>query len=209
MRNAHRLALSFLALALGVSSVLPIAGCDGGTRGNNVAMCPANCKKCKPDLTCGDCDPAARGTCNGDTVIVCNADGTYGDPKFCDTANNEHCMNGGCLSPCDVAASTHSYIGCDYWPTPLLNAQLDSMFDFAVVIANPETIGEGMTTGRSASVKVVAGNMPCVPDGNPDDAVQVTTVKSGDTKVLVLPWIFEIAQVAQNGMSSSGGSVQM
>lgn len=209
MRTAHRLAFASLALVLGAATLAPLPGCGDSNRGNNVAMCPANCKKCNVDSTCGDCDPNVRGMCNGDTVIVCNSDGTFGEPKFCDVANNERCTNGACLSPCDVAASTHSYIGCDYWPTPLLNAQLDDMFDFAVVIANPETIGEGMTTGMSASVKVVAGNMPCKPDGNPDDAVQVTTVRSGETKVLILPWIYEVAQVAKDGVNQAGGSAQV
>ena len=165
------------------------------------ASCPAKCKDCRPDKTCGDCQPAIKGTCNGDTVVTCNADGTFGDPKFCDTANDQHCMNGACLSPCEVAASTRSYIGCDYWPTPLLNTNLDSMFDFAVVIANPVGSAEGMV-GPSAKVKVVAGDMPCVADGNPDGAIQITTVKSGEMKVVTLPWT-DVSQVANGNMTQS------
>ncbi len=49
--------------------------------------------------------------------------------------------DGGNLTPgdpttCAEAATTKSYIGCDYWPTVTANA-VWSVFDYAVVISNP------------------------------------------------------------------------
>ena len=205
-------------LLLALISMVPVAGCGDSNRGNNTATCPKGCMNCRADKSCGDCDPARKSTCMSDTVITCNEDGTLGEHKFCDSANGEHCMNGTCLTPCDVAAATHSYIGCDYWPVPLLNAQLDEMFDFAVVVANPVSGVEGVP-GPSANVKVVradpnGGPFPvCVPDGNPDNpspetVVQITTVESGKMKVLKLPWIYEVAGIQSNGMGGGEGTIQ-
>ena len=55
--------------------------------------------------------------------------------KTCDVAMKQRCVMGQCLSPCEVAASSHSYIGCEYWPTTTVTAQLNPYFDFAVVVA--------------------------------------------------------------------------
>jgi len=41
---------------------------------------------------------------------------------------------GYCSDPCGDAESTHSYVGCEYWPTPLANTdELESRFDYRVV----------------------------------------------------------------------------
>ena len=36
---------------------------------------------------------------------------------------------------CDEAATRHTYVGCDYWPTVVAN-NVWSVFDYAVVVAN-------------------------------------------------------------------------
>jgi len=61
----------------------------------------------------------------------------YGDPKTC-----------------AEAASSKSYIGCDYWPTVVAN-NVWSIFDFAVVVANAgDTPAEVTITGNGTNQKV-------------------------------------------------------
>lgn len=71
---------------------------------------------------------------------------------------------------CAEAAATHSYIGCDYWPTVVAN-NVWSIFDFAVVVANAS-----LTT---ASVTVVG----------PSGTDQTVTVASGQLTTIFLPWV--------------------
>ncbi|HEY6461646.1 MAG TPA: hypothetical protein VIY73_15870, partial [Polyangiaceae bacterium] len=71
---------------------------------------------------------------------------------------------------CAEAASAHSYIGCDYWPTTLSNF-VWSIFDFAVVVANPQQAPATVTlTGPAGYTK------------------QVTVAPGALTKVY-LPWV--------------------
>jgi len=124
------------------SLLFAAVGCGSTTRGltdgGGVPGCPTGCVSCNQNTgRCNDCEPNVP-FCQGDVAVACNADGTIGKTlKSCDTSNNEKCMGGTCQTPCDVAAGTHSYIACDYWPVTLLNAELDARFDFAVAVANP------------------------------------------------------------------------
>ena len=74
---------------------------------------------------------------------------------------------------CEDAASAHSYLGCDYWPTVTFNA-VWSTFDFAVVIAN---VG-----AQPADVSVVG----------PQGMVVTTTVAPLDVATIALPWVPEL-----------------
>ncbi len=132
---------------------------------------------------CHDCTPLTP-ACAGDVVVDCNPDGTYGATvKTCDVNNNEHCNGGNCLTPCDVAASSHNYIGCDYWPTTTVNAQLNPYFDFAVAVANPLSIGD-VVTSAPAIVTVTLGTQQ----------VAQATVNPGAVETIILPWVPEVAQ---------------
>lgn len=54
---------------------------------------------CVPDVGCLQCDPAAGTTCNGNDVVACNADGTFGPPmETCGTG--KMCMAGTCQNAC-------------------------------------------------------------------------------------------------------------
>jgi hypothetical protein len=154
-----------------------------------------------------DCVGAAT-ACVGDTVVACNADGTRGDTvKTCDAMNNEHCTNGDCLSACQVAASNHSYIGCDYWPTTTLTSQLNPYFDFAVAVANPASVGD-VTQGASANITVTRAGK----------TVATKTIAPGDVQTIILPWVAELAQnpapnammpVAEKSVISKGGAYHL
>jgi hypothetical protein len=71
---------------------------------------------------------------------------------------------------CDEAKSTHSYVGCDYWPTVTGNV-VHSVFDFAVVVAN--------TNKTTADVKVTG----------PNGVDQSTTIAPGTLAKIYLPWV--------------------
>jgi hypothetical protein len=61
---------------------------------------------------------------------------------------------------CAEAAAARSYIGCDYWPTTLTNV-VWSIFDFAAVVANPQSTDATITVtgpgGYSQNVTVAPG----------------------------------------------------
>lgn len=195
-RMTHRGLILFLAFT---TWALGSCGGDPGKRPTAGPLCPTNCKNCNPEKGCMDCDPG-KTFCDMDSVRLCNMDGSIGPvQKICDSMSNEKCSAGNCLTACDTAAASHAYIGCDYWPVTLLNAELDSQFDFAVAVANPLTVGDVVTNGP-ARVKVVQGGQPCDPNGDLSDGVAYATVSPGQVKTLLLPWVQELSQ---NGMLPS------
>ena len=72
---------------------------------------------------------------------------------------------------CAEAATSKSYIGCDYWPTVTANA-VWSVFDYAVVVSNP-----GSTT---VNVTVSGGAL---------SASKAATVAPGQLTYIALPWV--------------------
>jgi hypothetical protein len=92
--------------------------------------------------------PPNQNYCVNDQVWQCNAQGTSGQLlNTCDTQNGQACVNGACVSLCDQAATDNSYIGCEYWPTPTANPQLDGAFanDFAVAVHNANAVAANIT----------------------------------------------------------------
>jgi hypothetical protein len=163
--------------------VLAVA-CSTSGRNPNSNTCPQGCSRCE-NGQCKDC-VAGEPVCQGQMVIACNADGTLGATvKTCDTASNEQCNAGACQSPCDVAAGTHSYIGCDYWAVTLLNSQIDPNFDYAVVIANPLQVGDVTVTNPAAHVSITIGGT---------DAVPPFDVMPGEVVTKLLPWVTDLSQ---------------
>ncbi len=178
MRNFY----AFLCVAIfsGCGSPTRTRVGDGGMNGN----CPSGCSSCDPMTgACKDCTPNMQ-VCQGDSVVNCAANGTYADiVKQCDTGNGEKCAGGQCLSQCEVAASTRSYIGCDYWPVTTLTSQLNPYFDFAVAVANPLQIGD-VVQSAPADITVTLGA----------NIVATEIVMPGDVKTIILPWVPEVAQ---------------
>ncbi len=162
-------------------------GCGSLHRGNN---CPSACTKCDASGACKDCTPG-QNFCQGDTLVACNSDGTLGSTiKTCDTAHREQCMGNACLGPCDVAAATHSYIGCDYWPTTTLTTSLNPYFDFAVAVANPSIVGD-VVQNAPAQITITQAGM----------TIATGSVNPGEVYTFKLPWVSDIAQnpTCQNG----------
>jgi hypothetical protein len=90
------------------------------------------------------------GTADGITI-----DGGNFDVRDFDVGEGGHPT--GDPQTCDEAVSERSYIGCEYWPTPVTN-NVWSIFDFAVVVANAASSTADVTVtgpgGFSTSTKV-------------------------------------------------------
>jgi len=69
--------------------------CMGGTF-QSTDTCAVSCS---PTLGCVECDPAAGNTCNGNDVVTCNPDGTYGTTVMSCGAGMM-CQAGGCMNSC-------------------------------------------------------------------------------------------------------------
>jgi hypothetical protein len=66
-----------------------------------------------------------------------------------------------CASACEIAAFERSYIGCEYWPTPTANSQLDNAFNnnFGVAVFNDNTNAVTATVYRGG-VQVAQQSIP-------------------------------------------------
>jgi hypothetical protein len=74
---------------------------------------------------------------------------------------------------CNEAKESHSYVGCDYWPTVTANP-VWSIFDFAVVVAN---------TGSNNADITVTG---------PNGVNKTASVPAGELRKIYLPWVPEL-----------------
>jgi hypothetical protein len=94
-----------------------------------------------------------------------------GSDAFADTGDDA----GGTEQPatCAQAASTQSYIGCEFWPTVVYNP-VWSVFDFAAVVANTGTTAADVAVDRGGT------------------SVASTTVAPGSVGVLYLPWVADL-----------------
>lgn len=88
---------------------------------------------------------------------------------------------------CAEAATSKSYIGCDYWPTVTGNA-VWNVFDYAVVISNP-----GMST---ANVTVSGGAL---------GQDKTATVAPGQLVKIGLPWVTSLKGPDANTQGGTSG----
>ncbi len=128
-----------------------VSGCTASSY-----ICIPDSYECVDESTIRQCNDDGSGWLSG--TIPCNAGST-----------GNRCVNGECLSLCDMAELSDSYIGCEYWPVVLPNPQLDDAFksgdesEFAVVVSNTnDTYAAQVTiehTGTSftKSISVPAG----------------------------------------------------
>ena len=143
-------------------------GTDGTT-----TNCVAAGQVCVAGVGCTTCRPNEF-QCNGNNVERCNGTGTGWEPHAtCDAATGQMCNSvvGACTSPCDDAAASNSYIGCEYWPVTTLNSQVNRDFSPAVVISNPQS---------SPAMITVTG---------PGGFNQMRTVAAGAAETVELPWV--------------------
>ena len=158
--------------------------CDGQGGATSRTDCAASGQLCAPGVGCRVCVPR-QGTCDGETVLLCNDDGTAQiTGPTCDVDAGQHCSPTGCVDLCAQAVADHSYIGCEYYPTILPNSEVDLRFHFAVVIANPQLV--------SAQVTILKG----------ENVVDRVVVDPGGLAVRELDWID-----ALHGNSDAPGSV--
>ncbi len=129
------------------------------------------CRACVPNMT--RCDPM-----NPQRLQTCRADGSgFDSGATCNANNGETCNAGRCVSRCDESAVGRSYLGCDYWPTVTSNSQLDTQFQFAVVLSNPQSYPvHASITGGALTAPREIDLMP------------------GAIQTEVLPWVLELSQ---------------
>lgn len=85
---------------------------------------------------------------------------------------------------CEEAAKKHSYVGCDFWPTPVDNI-VDAVFDYAVVAAN---VGQD-----PADVTITRGGV----------TVAKAHIAPNDLATMVLPWVQGLRNVPSDSCGSS------
>ncbi|MEK6609026.1 MAG: IgGFc-binding protein [Myxococcota bacterium] len=108
-------------------------------------------KVCTIDFGCKACSPGVH-LCHSDQIriVECAKDGESlrcDQPvDSCSVKDVEICVGGDaavdCRNACEVAANTHSYVGCAYVAVDLDNANVGDLFNaaaqqFAVVVSNP------------------------------------------------------------------------
>jgi hypothetical protein len=74
---------------------------------------------------------------------------------------------------CAEAASSASYLGCDYWPTVVDN-MVQPLFDYAVVVANPNSDPAALTVTRG------------------DTTIGMGSVPANGLVKIYLPWVDEL-----------------
>lgn len=145
--------------------------CAGGQASEARRDCTPLGLSCQPALGCAACQPR-RSMCQGNDVMSCRADGSgFELTQSCDPRAGQLCEAGTCIDPCALAATNQSYLGCEYWPTPVLNSQLDVEFEFAVIVANPQQV--------PAKVTVSLGSKQLVD----------VEIASEAVRAIPLPWI--------------------
>ncbi len=135
------------------------------------------------DLRCKTCSAGDK-SCDPNTVQSCDAESsTWNDAVHCDIQNTEVCNDARCVKACDLAASNHSYVGCEFYGADLDNAAIDdqnnaSAQQYAIVVANPQSV--------PVEVWVELNEAPFGATVKPRE-VQRLLVPPGDLEVFKLP----------------------
>jgi hypothetical protein len=94
--------------------------------------------------------------------MFCAADGdSWVTGRDCAEWGSACSATGYCADACGEAESSRSYVGCEYWPTPLANtAELNSAtFDFRVIVGNPGGVAANITVTRGGAT-AYTGSVP-------------------------------------------------
>ncbi len=154
--------------------------CDSSGNVINRMACPTSAPNCFPGHGCLECNPSTSrcNPTNAQQIQTCRTDGSgWVDGAVCNSSSGSMCNGGVCTDRCTMAAQLHSYLGCSYWPTVTVNSQLDAMFQFAVVMSNPQTY--------SIAVTITGGALT---------APMSLTLAPGQVQVQVLPWVDELIE---------------
>jgi len=127
-----------------------------------------------PLYGCVECTPG-ESSCNGSFVHRCAPDGSGWIDYECDPIVGSACDQGACTGPCAPESLGKTYIGCDYFPTVTINAQIAELggfnnFHYAVAISN--------TSASDAQITITQGV----------NQVSTTTVAANSVQVVNLPW---------------------
>ena len=160
---------------------------------------PRSCPESEP--ACTDQCIAGERRCDGDASIEeCAADGSWQDVGVCQEDFSEGgsvCREGACVSLCEAAGESSSYIGCEYFPTVTLNYYLThttppgETFDFAVAVGNTQPVAVTVVVER----------------GGIEVASQV--VDPGTVGTVVLPWVPELLASRGTVMLARAGSYRL
>ena len=84
-------------------------------------------------------------------------------------------LGGASADPCSRAASSRSYQGCEYWPTPTGHLSIYTHFNYAVVVANANDRPAQVTVSTASNAKL-----------------RSVTVAAGGVATIKLPWIKDL-----------------
>lgn len=131
------------------------------------------------------CTPGAR-RCDGLTVLVCGDDLVEVAEHTCEGAAGELCVDGRCLTECEVRGAKRGYLACDFWAADLPNDEsaLDNVFAFAFSNASP----------RSATVTITY----------PFGPVETLVIPEGALATHALPVPRTLSQITAPGLGRFG-----
>lgn len=163
------------------------AQCGASGPARDAVNCSLDDLTCVVDVGCRVCVPNAAGCNANNEVYRCNADGSgFSVTQTCGAATVCNAAANGCIDMCADAESSSSYVGCDYWAVTTSNSQLDwdvdpitgellpRVFDFEVVVANPQSV--------AAEVSITRGSATTI----------AVTVPPSEVMRVVLPWVEEL-----------------
>jgi hypothetical protein len=140
--------------------------------------------ECIDGVGCTLCAPGTY-TCEGDKSLKCAEDGqSWEESQTCDGLQGISCdeNSGKCAGACAIETLGLSYIGCDYYPTTLVNLHETQPwnFNYAVVVAN--------TSDVTANITITRGPNPVTTD----------TVGPNTAKVITLPYVDQLVKPTIN-----------
>lgn len=153
--------------------------CDGDGNIVDRVACAGATPVCVQGRGCLGCVPGSM-RCDPTNLLrtqSCLADGSaYATGAECNAADGETCTAGVCVGRCSDSALGNSYLGCDYWPTVTPNAGLQPVFEYAVVLTNPQTYAVRAT--------VTGGSLT---------APRTLELAPGAVETVILPWVYELS----------------
>jgi hypothetical protein len=175
------------SMSINCDGTTPYTCTANGAR-SYMPTCPAARPFCAPGAGCVTCVPGAmRCSPNAtDTPQRCNSAQGWIDETVCNTSAGQRCSEGRCGDPCEAPDGARQYLGCNYWATATPNSQLYPGFEFAVVVANPNTY--------DVQVDITRGG----------ESVAMHSMRAGELHTFTLPWVDEAVMFDRRNPGCSG-----
>jgi hypothetical protein len=147
--------------------------------GDGYGPCSGDCQEGDPTIgpdqpeVAGDgidnnCDNLVDADIDGDGWTAANGDCDDDDPAInpsvpedCSDGIDNNCdqvVDQGCLSPCEIAALTQSYLGCEFYAVDLPQFDLSKMF--GIIVSNPSDTDSANVTIETAGGTVASWTVP-------------------------------------------------